>query len=176
MADEKTINAFVPNRGDLRVTISAAAVTAIAGLTTAEAISIKGVLRTFERSNNPARPVESQRVSGHAKPLSFVGGIEETETWKIVILDDKSKGAAGEWGTDNLSAVDIFRWHLDAEIPLGGLAATPAGSATGMIEYSLQSPIDVISVSVPKIDADAKKADEIEIVVSCPSHTPAARA
>lgn len=176
MADERTINSFVPNRGDLEVTIDAAAVAAVVGFTTAESFSIKGVLRKFERSNNPARPEESVRVSGHAKPLNFLGGVEESENWKIVIIDDKSKGAAGEWGTDNLTAVDIFKFHFDNDLAIGGLAGTPAGSTAGMIEYTLDAPVYVKSMTVAMIDADAKKADEIEIIVSCPSHTPAARA
>jgi hypothetical protein len=178
MADERTNNAFVPNRGDLQVDLAAEAVQGISGngSAVADVFSIKGVLRVFERSNNPARPEESLRVSGHPKPLNFLGGVEETENWRIVILDDKSKGAAGEWGTEGMTAVDIFKWHYDNETPLNGLAGTPAGETTGMIEYTLDSPIEVKSVGAPKIDADAKKADEIEIIVSCPNHTPAARA
>ncbi|MBE2223845.1 MAG: hypothetical protein IAF02_20060 [Anaerolineae bacterium] len=178
MAEERTVNAFVPNRGDLMVSLSAVAVQGISGNGTAvaDSFSIKGVLVKFERSNNPSRSEESQRVSGHAKPLSFVGGKEETEKWRIQILDDFSKGAAGEWGTENMSAVEIFRWHLDNETPMDGLAATPAGESAGMREYTLDDPIEVLSVGAPTIDSEAKKGDIIEIIVSTPGHTPATRA
>ncbi|MBK8989260.1 MAG: hypothetical protein IPM39_24885 [Chloroflexi bacterium] len=170
MADQKTINAFVPHRGDLKVGISAAAVTAITAFTTAQAISIKGVLRKFERSNTPARPEESMRVSGHPKPLSFVGGVEETEKWRIVIVDDFFKGAAGEWGTDLLTAYEIFDLHLRHEIPLDSLVGTPAGEATGMKSIVLDTPITVLSVTPASIDADAKRGQELEIIVSTPGH------
>ena len=176
MANERTVNAFVPNRGDIQVTVSTATAAAIAGLTTAETFSMKGVLRKFERSNNPSRPEEAQRVAGHPKPINFVGGIEESENWRIVILDDKSKGAAGEWGTDLVTAYDFFLWHFTTETPIAGLSCTPAGETTGMIQYVLDNDIIVKSVGTPVIDADAKTADEIEIIVSCPGHTPAARA
>lgn len=170
MADEKTINAFVPHRGDLKITISAAAVTAITEFVTAEAISIKGVLRKFERTNTPSRPKESLRVSGHPKPLDFVGGIEETETWRIVIVDDFFKGAAGEWGTDNLTAYEIFDLHHRAELELGGVVGTPAGESTGMKSIVLDTPITILSVTPAGIDADAKRAQELEIIVSAAGH------
>mgnify|MGYP001229798025 CR=1 FL=1 len=170
MADVKTANAFVNHRGDLMVGISAAAVTAVTAFTTAESISIAGVLRTFERTNTPARPEESMRVAGHAKPLSFVGGIEETERWKIVIVDDFFKGSTGEWGTDNLTAYEIFDLHLRNELELGSLVGTPAGSETGMKSIVLDTPITVLSVTPSGIDADAKRAEELEIIVSTPGH------
>ena len=176
MADVKTANAFVPHRGDLKVTISAAAVTAVTEFVTAEAISIKGVLRKFERSNTPARPEESLRVAGHVKPLSFVGGVEETEKWRIVIVDDFFKGSPGEWGTDGLTAYEIFDLHLRNELELGGLVGTPAGSDTGMKSIVLDSPITVLSVTPAGIDADAKRAAELEIIVSAPGHTYATHA
>ena len=61
-----------------------------------------------------------------------------------------------------MTAVEIFKWHLENEMPLNGLSGTPAGDQVGMIEYTLDSTIEVKSMGTPKIDADAKKADEIE--------------
>jgi hypothetical protein len=47
------------------------------------------------------------------------------------LVDDYFSGAAGEWGTDDLAAVEIFYELLANNEDPGGLKCTPAGGALG---------------------------------------------
>ena len=171
----KTINAFVPDQGEVAVTLTSANVSAIAAFTTAEEIIIDGAVRSFQRTNNPERPVESTRVTGSTTPIVTAGDTVEHETWELVLVDDYHEGAAGEWGTDLLAAVEIFEELFNARQDPGALQCTPAGGATGDIEISLTSP-RVIAVGQPVTDADATSPATVTILIASEGHSNAAHA
>ena len=171
----KTINAFVPDQGEVAITLSAANVSAIAAFTTAEEIIIDGAVRSFQRTNNPERSVESTRVAGSTTPIVTAGDTIPHETWELVLVDDYREGAAGEWGTDLLAAVEIFEELFAARQDPGAFQCTPAGGATGDIETSLVSP-RIVAVGQPVIDADATTPATVTIMIAAESHSNAAHA
>lgn len=172
----KTVNAYKSDQGELVVTISSANVTAIAAFTTAEDITLDGALRYFRRTNNPQRNVSQTRVTGDLNPIVTRSSSKpEAELWEIGLVDDYYAGNAGEWGTDSLSAVEIFKEMDEADQDPGGIAGTPAGGATGDIEITLVNPV-LLGLGVPEIDADAQDPNEIPVYLAADSHTTAAHA
>lgn len=169
----KTINSYVPDQGEVEVTISAGNVTAIAAFTTAEAIVIDGAVRSFKRTNNPERTTTSLRVTGDTTPITSTNNTVPHETWELVLVDDYHTGAAGEWGTDDLSAVEIFLELLKARQAPGALKCTPAGGSAANIETTLSDPA-VLSVSEPDIDADATEPATVTVMLSASTSTKAA--
>lgn len=168
----KTANAFVPDGGDLEVTIAAGDVTAIAAFSTAEAISVAGVVRTFNRTNNPQRTSEDTKVIGDTSPINTASaGVAESEQYELVIVDDETDGGTGEWGTDNLTAVEIFREFFDANREISQLDIYPAGQGTGK---KITRITDVKVLSRPftgAVDADATTPATVTILLSASSHT-----
>lgn len=169
----KTINSYVPDQGEVEVTISAGNVTAIAAFTTAEAIVIDGAVRSFKRTNNPERTTTSLRVTGDTTPITSTNNTVPHETWELVLVDDYHTGAAGEWGTDDLSAVEIFLELLKARQAPGALKCTPAGGSAANIETTLSDPA-VLSVSEPDINADATEPATVTVMLSASTSTKAA--
>lgn len=173
----KTQNAYVPDQGEVVITISADNVSSIAAFTTAEDIVIDGVVRRFERANDPSRAVETTRVTGDITPIATVSDSVGHEEWELEVVDDYYSGQAGEWGTDNLSAVEILKELFKARnlTSIGGLAATPAGGDAGDIETTLVNP-EVLSVSKPKINADQTTPNTVVIRFSAESSSEAVHA
>lgn len=171
----KTVNAYVPDQGEVAITLSAANVSAIAAFSTAEEIIIDGVVRSFQRTNDPERPVESTKVTGSTTPIVTAGDSIPHETWELIIVDDYYEGATGEWGTDTLAAAQIFEELFAARQDPGAFQCTPAGGANGDIEISLTTP-RIVSVGMPVTDADATTPATITIMLSAEGHSLAAHA
>lgn len=169
----KTINSYVADQGEVEVTISAGNVTAIAAFTTAESVVIDGVVRKFERTNNPERTTTSMRVTGDTTPIAVTNSTVEHETWTLEIVDDYYSGAAGEWGTDDLAAVEIFLELFNARETPGGFKCTPAGGGAANIEITL-ADAEVLSVSKPVIDADSTAPATVTVMLSASSSSEAA--
>lgn len=169
----KTINSYVADQGEVEITISAGNVSAIAAFTTAESIIIDGAVRSFKRTNNPERTTTSMRVTGDTTPITVTNNTIPHETWELVLVDDYHSGAAGEWGTDDLSAVEIFREFFIARVAPGGLKCTPAGGAAANIETTL-ADVAVLSVSEPDIDADSTEPAVVTVMLSASASTKAA--
>jgi hypothetical protein len=170
----KTINTYVADQGEVEVTLSAANVAASAALTTAEAIIIDGAVRAFRRTNSPQRSLVFTKVTGDQDPISTrSGGKQEGELWELVLTDDYYSGAAGEWGTDDLAAVEIFLALDNANQDPGGLKCTPAGGATTNVEITLTNP-KLLGVGVPEINADATNPAEVIVYFGADGHTEAA--
>jgi hypothetical protein len=99
----------------------------------------------------------------------------EGERWELRLIDDYFAGSAGEWGTDDLAAVEIF-YELDkAGQNPGGLQCTPAGGATGDIEITLTNP-KLLGLDLPGIEADATTPNEVSVFFAADGHTTAAHA
>lgn len=173
----KTANSYAPSGGKVTVTLSSANVTAMgAPFVTAEEITISGVVRSFERTNNPEKGIEETYVTGDSAPIVTSSNKRPREMWRLIIIDDYSKGAAGEWGTDLITAALLFRklWSTGQEPPSVKVCPAfdpDAASNTGKIVYELDDPIKIKAVGVPKADADQNTPNEIEILIDCPSHT-----
>jgi hypothetical protein len=169
----KTINSYVADQGEVEVTISAGNVTAIAAFTTAEAIVIDGAVRSFKRTNNPERTTSSMRVTGDTTPITSTNNTIPHETWELVLVDDYHLGLAGEWGTDDLSAVEIFLELFKARQAPGAFKCTPAGGGSANIETTLADP-SVLSVSEPEINADSTEPATVTVMLSASSSSKAA--
>lgn len=170
-----TTNAYSSDRGQVEITLSAANVTAHTEFTTAEAIIIDGVVRSFNRTNDPELPESSTKVTGSTTPIILVGGgLIEGEQWELVIIDDWTHdNDGGEWGTDTLSAYQIFHTLMyGAAVPShpGGIAIAPDGDTAGKNEYTLTNP-KLKAVGVPGIDADAADPNQITIKLSSSTHS-----
>ena len=172
----KTANSFTPDQGEVEVEISSANVTAVgAPFITAEPIVIDGAVRAFRQVTPPSRTREETKVVGDTAPIVSASKTKSGEEWEMVLVDDYSGGAAGEWGTDNLAALEIFFELWDHDEDPGGLQVTPAGGATGDIEYTLVNPV-LLSVTNPPADADQTTPAEATIRIGCDSNTKASHA
>lgn len=170
----KTINSYVGDAGEITVSVTAADVTAIAAFTTAEAITIDGAVRKFEETQPKTREFTRTYVAGdNSSPIITASTKESESQWTLTVLDDYSKGSAGEWGTDLLSAYEIFWEFFKAKREISQITFTPAGSTTGMIESTLTN-IDVISMPHPMLDADVTDPQEAEIQLIVENYTKAA--
>ncbi len=169
----KTANAYVADQGEVEITISAGNVSAIAAFTTAESIIIDGAVRSFKRSNNPERTTTSMKVTGDTVPIAVTSNTIEHETWELILVDDYYSGAAGEWGTDDLAAVEIFQEFFKARETPGAIKCTPAGGASANMEITLVDA-EVVSVGRPEIDADSTSPATVTIMLTASSSTIAA--
>ena len=172
----KTINSYVGDAGEITITVSSADVTAIAAFTTAEAITIDGAVRKFEETQPKTREFTRTYVAGdNSSPIVTASTKESESQWTLTLLDDYSKGAAGEWGTDNLAAYEIMWEFFKAKRQITQMNFTPAGGATGEIESTLTN-IDVIQMPHPMLDADVVDPQEAEILLIVEDYTRAAHA
>lgn len=171
----KTVNAYVPDQGEVAITLSAANITAIAAFTTAQRIVLSGVVRSFRRTNNPELSMEEVRVTGDIEPIVVVGRTMPAEQWELIIVDDESLGEAGEWGTDALAAVEIFHELLGAREHPTSMDVTPAGPETGAIMYTL-ADTKIRAAGIPEANADGTRPNEITIMIAASGHAKSAHA
>lgn len=173
----KTINSYVSDGGEVAVAISAGNVTAVGSpFVTAEEIVIDGAVRYFRRTNTPLRTVAETKVTGDITPIvTRSQNKAEGERWELGLIDDFYKGTVGEWGTDDLAAVEIFKEMDEHNQDPGGLQCTPAGGTTGNIEITLVNP-KLLGVGLPEIDADATTPNTIPVFFAADGHTTAAHA
>ncbi len=170
----KTGNAYVNDFGVLKVTLSAANVAAIAAFTTAEDVNLEGVVVSFVRQNTPALPIGTQPVVGDTRPIVTKGkSIPENEVWQIVIVDDETANNVGEWGTDLLHAIEIFRELFGVPTQsLGGLVYFPDGDTAGKMATTLVSP-EIISMDPSSMDAAANNVATRMVTLISENHTEA---
>jgi hypothetical protein len=177
----KTANSYVPDQGELSITITSADMTAIPTFVRAETIVLDRALKSFKQVTGKTRTIEEEYVTGDKAPILSAGSPRGMETWEIVLLDDYHSGATGELGLNlssqpYLHAVRIFELFNNADRPISVLASTPDGGSTGDIQITLSSPIHIESISQPNTDADQTAANRITIRVTTPGHTKAAHA
>lgn len=171
----KTINAYTPDQGELVITLSAADIAAITAFTTAESIILDGVVRKLEETTTKTKEYSELYVTGDTNPIKTISSKVNATVWSLTIVDDFSSGAAGEWGTDNLSVLEIFQEFFDITRAIADLAITPAGGATGEIETTLTN-VDVQSIGHPLTDADSNAPNEVTIILVVESYAKAAHA
>ena len=170
----KTVNSYIADQGELVLTVDAV-LTAIAYFTTAEDIILDGVLRKLEETSPKQRDYSEVYVTGDNSPIKTMSSKQTSTEWSLTIVDDYSAGLTGEWGTDNLHAVEMFQQIFENSLVIGALSCTPAGGATGDIETTLTN-VDVKSIAHPSIDADATNPNEVVIMLVVESYTKAAHA
>lgn len=171
----KTVNSYLPDRGELEVTISAADVAAVAAFITAEAINIDGALRKLEETSPRSKEYSEVFVTAESSPIKTMSTKVNATVWTLMLVDDYSKGDAGEWGTDTLAALEIFQLFFDNDLTITTMLATPAGATAGMIQTTLAN-VDVQSVTHPPIDADSSAPNEVTIQLIVESFTKATHA
>ena len=172
----KTINSYLPDRGEFIVTITAGDVTAIGGaITQADTVNIDGALRKLEETSPRSKEYSEVFVTGSSNPIKTMSTKINATVWTLMLVDDFSKGDAGEWGLDNLSALEIFQLFFDNDRIMSALLATPAGGTAGMIQTTLAN-VDIQSITHPPIDADSSAPNEVTIQLIVESFTKAAHA
>jgi hypothetical protein len=166
-----TTSGYVADGGELSVTVSAAMVTAISELTTAEDIVFNNV-RSFRPVEQPERTTRSNRVT--AGIIAGTSANKGHYVYDLILVDDEFLGAAGEHGTDLISSCQLLRLVKENEVALGGLTATPAGDSATHMTITLGGEIQVIMASDPDIDADAESEAERTFRITAESRTIAA--
>jgi hypothetical protein len=172
---DKTANSYVSDGGELEITITAADVTALAAFTTAEAIVLDGVLRKLEETNPSTRQYSEVFVTAEDFPIKTMSAKQSATVWSLMMVDDYHGGDAGEWGTDNISAYEIFEAFFIAKREISELKVSPAGGSTGTIQITLDK-VDVQTLPQPMIDADSTTPNEITLTLVVESYDKAAHA
>jgi len=171
---DKTANSYISDQGELVFVISAAAVTAIAAITTEEDMILDLVLRKFEETSPKTREYSEVFVAGDVSPIKTMSSKQTATEWTLTILDDYSSGGTPELGgTPWTTAVELFQEYMDAAYTLEELSLTPAGGVAGDIETTLVN-VDVKSITHPPIDSDATNPQEVTIMLVVESYTKAA--
>jgi hypothetical protein len=118
----------------VEVSITAAAVAAIAGLTTSEWIDLSSVFAgPLDQPQNPTRDKEETPVSGDAAPILSVGPNSGREfAFSFLYTEGETLG------TDNLDPYqDIFKAIMEDDAALSvPMRWSPAGGAGGDYQYS----------------------------------------
>lgn len=167
-----TINSYTPDSGEVEITISAADVAAMAAFTTAEDIVIDGTVRKLEESTPKTRQYSQSYVSGDNSPILSMSDKEAVSVWTLTIVDDYSSGGTGEWGTDLLSAVEIFQEFFDAKRAISVVKISPPGGAVGNIQTSL-TVVEIQNMPHPPIDSDSTTVNEVAISLIVQDYTKA---
>lgn len=158
-----TVNQYVPNQGEVEITVSAGDVTSLASYATVEAGSFvfDKVLRKLEPTEQPTRTVNQTNVVGGT--IEAVGDEKGIFRYTATFLDDYYKGATGEYGvSDKFSLYELLKAYKDAQVQPGSIAVTPAGSSATMMTDTWTSP-HVVQVSKPMIDADMEGPAEFTV-------------
>lgn len=172
----KTANAYTPDQGEVTVEITAADFAALsADFTQADTIIIDGVVRKFEETTTKTKEYSELYVTGDTNPIKTISSKVNATVWSLTIVDDYSSGGAGEWGSDAVSAVQIFQEFFDLTRVISQMTVTPAGGASPFIETTLLN-VDVQSVGHPLTDADSNAPNEVTIILVVESYTKAAHA
>jgi hypothetical protein len=171
----KSINTYIPDSSELEVSISAADVAAMAAFTTEEAVNIDGAMRKLEETTPKTRPHTETYVAGDNTPILTLTTHQSASQWTATLVDDYSLGLAGEWGTDDLAAYEIFWEFFNAARTITSILFTPAGSTTGMIQTTLTN-VEVKTMPHPSLDADSAAPAEAEVILLVESYTKAAHA
>ena len=133
----KTPNSVSARRMKTEVEVTAAMVSALASLITAESIDISQVVVEWAQNSPPQRPVDKQPVQGDNYPiLTQDDGISET-TFNVTILYTKG---ADTLGTDTVDYYqDILRPTFHNATPLSFPHVFSATGALGDYEYTTHS-------------------------------------
>jgi len=158
-----TQNSIIHDAGEITIEITSAGATATS--LTAGTYTADIVVRSFEPSEEPERVSGEVNVTGGTIAVS--GARKGRYVYELVIVDDYVKGATGELASspNEFTVVELFWEHWVNEASLGAVTLTPAGSDTGMIEYTI-SACEVDYVQGPHVNADAEEPMERTIRIS----------
>jgi hypothetical protein len=173
----KTINAYVPDRGEIVVNVTSGEAAAMSEITTAGAKNLDTAVRKLEETAPKTREHTEVYVTGSNDPILTMSAKGSATTWTLTLVDDYSSGAQGEIadGAGWLAAVEIFQAYFDNAQTMSDVAITPAGSVSPMIETTLTN-CEVKSITHPMIDADATAPNEVTIILLVESFVKAAHA
>lgn len=170
----KTINAYVPDHGEVTVLITAADVIAITELTTDELMNLGVGVRKFEETTPRNKEYSEIYVTGSTLPIKTISTKVNATVWTLTIIDDYSLGLPGELGgTPWLTAVQLFELYFNNNRVISEMTVTPAGLGATMIETTLVN-VDVQSVPHPMVDSESNAPNEISITLVVESFSKAA--
>lgn len=172
----KTASGYTPDRGEVTIALLTADITIFgAPFVTEEDITLDGVVRKLDETQPRTREYSEVYVTAEISPIKTMSSKQTSSQWTLIVVDDYSKGLAGEWGTDTLTAVEIFEAFFNNGRVISEITSTPAGNASPAIETTLTN-VDVLSITHPKTDADANAPNEVTIQLVVESMAKAAHA
>ena len=170
----KTINAYVPDHGEITVTITAADVIAITELTTDEVMTLDVAVRKFEETTPRTKEYSEIYVTGSTTPIKTISTKINATVWTLTLVDDYSLGLTGELGgTPWLTAVNLFELFFNNNRVISAMTVTPAGSGTAAIETTLTN-VDVQTIPHPMVDSESNAPNEVSITLVVESFAKAA--
>lgn len=125
---------------------------------------------SVKRVSDPARSLREVKTLGGTATAVGSSAQAGTEEWEIVLLDDFSKGM------DAGSFYKACRDAWAADTPLGTVVVIPAGTTAGMAAYALTEPVDVLSYTMPEMDAETENEARVTVRLACSGHTVGAAA
>jgi hypothetical protein len=158
----KTVNAYVPDHGQVEVTISGPDATALS--LTAETIVLDAAVRKFEETSPRTKEYSEIYVTGSTLPIKTISTKVNATVWTLTLVDDYSLGLAGELGASAVSALELFELYFNANRPIGSMKVTPAGSGSAMIETSLVN-VDIQTIPHPMVDSENNAPNEVSLTL-----------
>lgn len=152
-----TQNSIIADKGEITITIDAAAATAT-GLP-AGTYNGQIVMRRFRPTEEPERRFAQTNVTGGT--IDTAGDYKGVYRYEMLFVDDYVKGATGELGTtpNEFTWVELIEAFVVNNYPIPSLSVTPGGNSTGMIEYTA-TDVEALYLSGPGVDADAEDPEE----------------
>jgi hypothetical protein len=170
----KTVNAYVPDHGEITVSLTADDVTAITEITTEEVMTLDIAVRKFEETTPRTKEYSEIYVTGSNLPIKTISTKVNATVWTLTLVDDYSLGLAGELGgTPWLTAIKLFELFFNNNRAISQMTVTPAGSGTANIETTLVN-IDIQTIPHPMVDSENNAPNEISITLVVESFTKAA--
>ena len=158
----KTVNAYVPDHGQVEVTISSADATALS--LTAETVILDVAVRKFEETTPRTKEYSEIYVTGSNLPIKTISTKINATVWTLTLVDDYSLGLPGELGASLVAALELFELYFNANRPIANMKVTPAGSGAAMIETSLVN-VDIQTIPHPMVDSESNAPNEVSITL-----------
>lgn len=155
-----TANSFIASEGEITLTVDAGEATAT-GIT-AGTYTFDIVVRKFSPVTEPERTgIDTEVTGGTIRTLTKIKGNWEYE---LIIVDDYLKGETGELAGSH-TVVEVLQAYHDALESASEMTVTPAGSNTGMIEWTI-TDVEIQKVSGPMINADSEELHTRTVLLS----------
>ena len=170
----KTTNSISGRIGLLEVTISAAVVAALSGLTTAEDVNFSQAAVMIEETTSATRETDAQPVIGDKNPILTQSETLSTVRYKITLLYTKG---SDQLGTDNVDAyTDIIRPAFMNATPLSLPHSWTFGGegveVTGQERYTTDADETyIVSVQTPTPSANNASKIALTYEIECPMPT-----
>lgn len=173
----KTANAYVPDRGEITLEVTAQDVIDVTPLITAETLTLDPVVRKMEETTPRTKEYSEIYVTGDGTPIKTISSKVNATVWSLVIIDDYTKAIAdGELGASPwVGAYEVLEIYFDNDQIITTMTVSPAGAVTGSAETTFTN-VDVQNLPHPMVDAESNVPNEVTITLVVESYVKAAHA